>query len=330
MKYHHSFTGAIALAIACWALATWMAMEKAISDGVQSWAVLLAYPVLALAVGVLIHLGLEGFRTLRPLRGTAALGLALLALAVTLAASIGSTGAAKDTAIATAAKSQADLDKIRDDLAKTERLVDEAQRWVAAECRTGNGPKCEGSTFVLEQRQRSLESLRSDLKASRPEAPGTSGETRIAWVAGLAGYQVTAADVALVWPMLTPLALELLSAFFLSLAFGLKRQEEAQAVKPAAQDTTKDTAQTSFDVSRLAALPSPVYFSPEILPAPEPSPPKPRKSRSKRKDRVLEAIRAHTLKHGAPPAFSVVQSRHKLPKVTAHRYLEEVKREMAS
>lgn len=68
------------------------------------------------------------------------------------------------------------------------------------------------------------------------------------------------------------------------------------------------------------------YFDREAEVAePTPQPPKPRKKakRESRKDRVIAKIRAHTLKHGAPPAFSVVQARHRLPKATAHRYLKQ-------
>jgi len=96
---------------------------------------------------------------------------------------------------------------------------------------------------------------------------------------------------------------------------------EVDPVRPA----PADTAQTSFPMD-VGALSAAVYNPP---PEPPATPPKPRK-RQTRKERVQDSIRAHTLKHGAPPKFKLVMGRHRLPKATASRYLNEVKQELVS
>jgi hypothetical protein len=249
---------AILLAGACWLLCTGFALEKVMTDGVSSVTLLIAMPVLTLAVVVLLHMGLEYLKQWNPM-GLVAIVLGFAALAVTLPASIGSSGAARDNAVAAAGKSVEDAARIRADYAQTQRLVAEAEQWSAKECASGKGKKCEGVTFVLNQRRASLEKLESQIKALPPVKAALSGESRMAWALSKAGLSMTEADIQMAWPMLPPMVLEFLSAFFG--VVGLRREsaagtahirEEKRTSAVAAnenavdQPSEKDRAQTSF------------------------------------------------------------------------------------
>lgn len=299
-----------------------MAVEKVLSDGVQSWTLLAGVPVLTLVAGILLHIGFADIKDVKPIRGLVALVLALLALAVTLPASIGSSSQARDTAAATATKSAADLEKIKADLAKTEKLVAEAEKWQAIECGSGKGKKCDGVTFVLEQRVRSANALRDELKAQAPAKPVEAGEERIAWVLGLFGLAISPADVGRVWPILPPLAFELMSAYFLTR--GLSRGTPLSTPVSTGVQVFSDTAQTSFPA--VADLPKPELFGGEL---PEPTAPKPKRRRRKTKHENAAAwLREQAQKNGGVPSFKVLQGRHHLSKASASRIRKEVMAEL--
>jgi hypothetical protein len=112
----------------------------------------------------------------------AALCAAFLAfLAYATPATIGRAGEIKEIKLADAAKAVADLDRIREDHAATQKLVEEANRWQATACKGGVGKDCRAATFVLNQRQASLEKLSGQLDAARPEPPGDVGSKTVAW-----------------------------------------------------------------------------------------------------------------------------------------------------
>lgn len=300
--------GALALAALCWALCTGLAIEKVMSDGIQSWTLLLAMPVLTAAVGILLHLGFQDLREFRFLRGPVALVLAIACLCVTLPASIGSSGQARDTALAEAKKSSDEIAKTKEDLRKAERLVAEAQGWVAEECKTGNGHRCQGVVVTLYQRQASADKLRRELKGESPKI-ANSGEHRIAWALGMAGLKVSEADVSMIWPMLPPIAFELLCAFFLYA--GLEKRSTTD-VQNGRFSAIKDEKPLEINESIAIAEPAP-------------SDPRPRKRttpRQKRRDRVVAAIRKQTLE-GKRPTFKLVKARYRLANATASRYMKE-------
>jgi hypothetical protein len=309
--------GAIGLAVICWGLA----VEKVVADGIQSWTLLIGVAVLTACAGILLHIAFSDLRSWRPVRGTIALALAALSLCVTLPASIGSSSQARDTAVASSTKSAADLIKLLSDIDATEKLVKQADKWVADECKTGVGDLCKGKVFIQEQRQRSLDVLKAELKAHEPAKPVEAGEERIAWVLGLAGLGVSAADVGRVWPILPPLAFELLSAFFLTR--GLHREfEVASPVVNADRGT--DTAQTSFPVSE-PLPPATLFASAEEPEAPTPK----RRKRKSKHDNAAAWLKAEAAKNGGIPAFRVVQGRFRLSNASASRLRKEVAAEMS-
>lgn len=301
--------GALGLAVLCWALCTGLAIEKVWADGVSSWTLLLAMPVLTAAVGILLHLGFQDLREFRFLRGPVALVLAIACLCVTLPASIGSSGQARDTALAAAKQSSEEITKAKDDLKRAEKLVAEAQGWVADECKTGNGHRCQGVVVTLYQRQASADKMRRDLKGESPKI-ANSGEHRISWALGMAGLAVSEADVQMIWPMLPPIAFELLCAFFLYA--GLERRE-----------LKADSADKA--ITALSDLKSPYEPEPEVIRVVTnnpPSDPRPRKrtKRQAKREKGVAWVRKYRERHGRAPALEVVSNVLKVPQTTAFRW----------
>jgi len=74
-------------------------------------------------------------------------------LAYVLPSGLSRLGEAQETRIVTAAKAGGELTKLQADLDKADKLVAEAGKWVAAECRSGRGTKCKGVEFVENQRK---------------------------------------------------------------------------------------------------------------------------------------------------------------------------------
>lgn len=355
MNYKALMWGCIALTVACWGLATGLAVEKVLLDGVTSYTLLAAMPVLTLAIGWLIHQGVSDLREWAFFRGAAAVALAVLALGVTLPNSIGSAGGAKDTAVAEAQASNRGLAFSEKMLAEAEKDLADAKAGVRQECVGApehfvgaEWPKCRDYRRQVAAHTLAVEKYAKGVVAAPVVKQALSGETRIAWALQKVGVAVTEKDVQMAQPMALPIAAELLCAFFMFMAFEFHRMSiSAKSLKCKTVTDGSDVADVGSDVTEPATvrqssvtereallawqarqqadfhtvgrLPDPSLFSGD-----QPEPPKPRKrSKSqKRKDHVIAKIRAHTLKHGAPPAFRVVQSRHRLPKATAHRYLK--------
>ena len=301
--------GALALAALCWALCTGLAIEKVMSDGIQSWTLLLAMPVLTAAVGILLHLGFQDLRELRFLRGPVALALAVACLCVTLPASIGSSGQARDTALAEAKKSSEDIAKAKEDLRKAERLVAEAQGWVADECKTGNGHRCQGVVVTLYQRQASADKLRRELKGESPKI-ANSGEHRISWALGMAGLKVSEADVQMIWPMLPPIAFELLCAFFLYAGLDKRSTTGVQNM-----GFSYVKAEKPLEINEPEAIA--VDMGNPITPDPRP---RKRTKRQAKRERGVAWVRRYREKHGKAPALEVVSNVLKVPQTTAFRW----------
>lgn len=355
MNYKALMWGALVLCGACWGLATGLAIEKVWADGVTSYTLLFAMPVLTLAIGWLLHQGVSDLREWAFFRGAAAVALAMLALGVTLPNSIGSAGGAKDTAVAEAEAANRGISFASGELAKAEKDLEDAKQGVLRECEGAPAvipdktwPKCQWWRRQVEAHTLAVSKYGSAIVAAPVVKQALSGETRIAWALQKVGVAVTEKDVQMAQPMALPIAAELLCAFFMFMAFEFHRMSiSAKSLKCKTVTDGRDMSEVGRDVTEPATvrqssvtereallawqarqqadfhtvgrLPDPSLFSGD-----QPEPPKPRKrSKSqKRKDHVIAKIRAHTLKHGAPPAFRVVQSRHRLPKATAHRYLK--------
>jgi hypothetical protein len=120
-------------------------------------------------------------------RGVAlALFVAFVAfLAYSLPATTGRTGEIKATHLVDEAKSLENQARVASDRAETAKLVDEANRWQIKACKGGNGGDCKAATFVLNQRQASLEKLTKQLEEARPPVAGDLGSDLWASALGL-------------------------------------------------------------------------------------------------------------------------------------------------
>lgn len=92
----------------------------------------------------------------------------LVLLAFVLPSGISRLGEAQQTRIATATIGEAEQARIRADLARAEKLVAQAEAWVSTECASGNGAKCKGQTFTLNQRQAYRDKLSSQIHDLKP------------------------------------------------------------------------------------------------------------------------------------------------------------------
>lgn len=90
-------------------------------------------------------------------------------LAFVLPSGISRLGEAQQARVTAATMSAEELAKARTDLARADKLVAEAQGWVATECATGKGKKCDGHTFTLNQRQAYQQQLAERIKPAQVE-----------------------------------------------------------------------------------------------------------------------------------------------------------------
>lgn len=315
----------IALAVSCWLLATGLAAEKVFRDGVSSVTLLLAMPVLTAAVGVLLHQGFDDLRNFRWLRGPTALLLAGVCLAVTLPASIGSSGGARDAAISQAEATnrgvkiaEASYDSAARDLADAKAGVRRECEGAPAVITDNTWPKCQWWRRQMQAHEFAMTRFGKDLAKAPAEVIADSGEQRVAWLlSGLAsrwGYSITKADVQQAWPVLPPIAFELLCAFFISCGVSRRTSPRSNGVR----DGDREEAPMQVVAEPLTPTLSPSAGG-------EPSDPRPRKRttpRQKRRDRVVAAIRKQTLE-GKRPTFKLVKARYRLANATASRYMKE-------
>jgi hypothetical protein len=350
MNYKALTWGCIALTVACWGLATGLAIEKVFADGVSSYTLLAAMPVLTLAIGWLIHQGVSDLREWAFFRGAAALALAVLALGVTLPNSIGSAGGAKDTAVAEAEAANRGISFASGELAKAEKDLTDAKGGVLRECEGAPAvivgkawPKCQWWRRQVEAHTLAVSKYGSAVVAAPVVKQALSGETRIAWALQKAGVAVTEKDVQMAQPMALPIAAELLCAFFMFMAFEfsrLARVEKDRALQedPTAMEVGSDVTEPAIvrqgtvtgdpelaeisdtELQRLRQW----YFTRESEPVTEPEPPKPKKrsKRGQRKQNGIMKLRARTLR-GEKPKLTVIMNRHKVSKATASRWRAE-------
>lgn len=325
-KYTVVRPGAICLAAVCLAMCTGLAVEKVLKDGVSSFTLLAAMVVLPAAVGMLLHQCFEDIRDWKLLRAPTAMALAALCLSVTLPASIGSSGGARDAALAEAKASNRALQIAESSFDEAQRDLNTAKAGIARECvgapaviTDDSWPKCRWFRRAAEAYQSTLDRFGKVLISAPVEKVADSGEQRVAWalsaIASNWGYSVKASDVALVWPILPPIAFELLAAFFLCI--GLQRRVSPGSLAAENQPVTAIEAPQQTELPRVEVFAESVNNPP--------SDPRPRKRttpRQKRRDRVVAAIRKQTLA-GQKPSFKLVKARYRLANATASRYMKE-------
>lgn len=317
-KYMIVRPGAIALAALCLAMCTGLAVEKVLHDGVSSWTLLAAMVVLPAAVGMLLHQGFEDLRDGKLLRAPTAVVLALLCLAVTLPASIGSSGGARDTALAEAAAANRGVELAKESYSDVKRDLEWAKTGVRNECVgappvivDNAWPKCQWWRRQLTAHETAIGRFGKEFASAPAVKVADSGEQRVAWalsaVASNWGYSVKPSDVALVWPILPPIAFELLAAFFL--CAGLERRKD-----------------TGFEIAVSAhvssEIPSQINEPAMDSVSPESTPPRPRKrtKRQAKREKGVNWARNYRARFGKSPPLEVMSNVLRVPQTTAHRW----------
>jgi hypothetical protein len=322
-KYQIVRPGAIALAALCLAMCTGLAVEKVLKDGVSSYTLLAAMVVLPAAVGMLLHQGFEDLRDGKLLRAPTAIILALLCLAVTLPASIGSSGGARDTAIAEAAAANRGFELAKESYSDVKRDLEWAKTGVRNECvgappviLDNAWPRCQWGRRQLTAHETAMGRFGKEFASAPAVKVADSGEQRVAWalsaVASNWGYSVKPSDVALVWPILPPIAFELLAAFFL--CAGLQRRTTV---------SNTESVVSVEPVTERHQLEEPVYnggFS-SIKPI-SPTPPRPKKrtKRQQKREKGVNWARNYRARFGKSPPLEVMSNVLRVPQTTAHRW----------
>jgi hypothetical protein len=327
-KYQIVRPGAIVLAVTCLGMCTGLAVEKVLKDGISSYTLLASMLVLPAAVGMLLHQGWEDVRDGKLMRAPTAFVLAMLCLAVTLPASIGSSGGARDTALAEAKASNRAIEIAEGAYTESQRDLNTVKAGVLKECVGAppviiddSWPKCRWFRRAVEAYEAKMSTSGKQLVSAPAVKIADSGEQRVAWAASAVasrwGYQVTAADVSLVWPMLPPVCFELLAAFFL--AAGLERRGTHQKIE-SAQVVIAETAPVETHPVKIEQITAGEYAD-MVSPVP-PTPPKTKKrsKRQQKRARGVAWVRAYREKHGKAPSFRVVKNVLQVPPATASRW----------
>lgn len=319
-KYQIVRPGAIALAVLCLCMCTGLAVEKVLKDGVSSFTLLAAMVVLPAAVGMLLHQGFEDLRDGKLLRAPTAIVLALLCLAVTLPASIGSSGGARDTALAEAAAANRGVELAKESYSDVKRDLEWAKTGVRNECVgappvivDNSWPKCQWWRRQLAAHETAIGRFGKELASAPAVKVADSGEQRVAWalsaVASNWGYSVKPSDVALVWPILPPIAFELLAAFFLCAGLARRETPILRSQFVTSSEPAKEPA---------AEAPSIVETSHDL--GPQAPPPKRKTKRQAKREKGVAWVRKYRERHGRPPALEVVSNVLKVPQTTAFRW----------
>jgi hypothetical protein len=176
-------------------------------------------------VGLTVLLAHEAWRAGKELKAVsfvAFLVLATFGSVAIVSETMGRTAESRDASVSEKTKDVNAYAALLANLDRANKLVAEAESWVASECKTGLGPKCRGVTFTRDQRQAFADKLRKDAEAHKAPAPIDSKADRVAAFAALFGFGEAAVKKAvhMFEPFVLPLFLEL-GAIFL-FGFGVR------------------------------------------------------------------------------------------------------------
>lgn len=152
MTTNYRWTHATATAIACGAVAYQTAVIWESMTGVPI-VHKLGIPLATVSAALLPVLAEAAWRSGERAKGMLLIAPVIALLSFVLPAGVSRLGEAQQARVNTATTSAAEQARIRADLARADKLVAQAQEWVASECRSGAGTKCKGVTYTLNQRQ---------------------------------------------------------------------------------------------------------------------------------------------------------------------------------
>jgi hypothetical protein len=184
-----------------------------------------AMPVLVGLTVLFAHEAWRAAKEWKVVSFVAFLALALFGSGAIISETMGRTAESRDAKVSEATKDVNAYAALLANLDRANKLVAEAESWVASECKTGLGPKCRGVTFTRDQRQAFADKLRKDAEAHKAPAPIDSKADRIAAIAALFGFGegVVKKAVHTFEPFVLPLFLEL-GAIFL-FGFGVRTRK---------------------------------------------------------------------------------------------------------
>jgi hypothetical protein len=196
---------AIAIAMLLWGLSTALLIEHL--DPAGSWALYASVPVVTAAIAVLPLFIESGLRAGQVLKSAMMMVLFAVLTAYSLTQLVGRTGEVRDQRVAAASISERPWLMLEDELKRAKARVDDADREVLRECKSGFGSKCDGWKRTLAERQARVAELNRDIFALAPPTVSAPADAkRIA--ALLHPWGVTASDVNMWQPLLLPVGLE--------------------------------------------------------------------------------------------------------------------------
>lgn len=191
--YLHSLPSTVAGVVAAGAAIALLTRDA------QHTGLTLDHAMMPVLVFLTVLFGHEAWRALKEVKLLSALFMTALAIfgsGIIVSETMGRRAETRDAKVAQATKTVDQYATIAADYQRTAKLVSEAEGWVGGECRTGNGPKCQGNRFVLAQRTASLEKLRGQLETATAPAPIDSKADRVAAVLALFGVSAEMAKKA--------------------------------------------------------------------------------------------------------------------------------------
>lgn len=287
----------------------------------------LDHALMPVLVGLTILAGHMFWQALREWRLLSALGFMALTTAgstLTVYETMGRRAELRDAKVSAAQAANFVIEEKKSELGGAQSRLAEANNMVKREM-TGErcGNRCQDWKVRASEVEAKIEKLTSQIALAGGEKPVDAKAERVAAIAQILMPDIAAERVKATVGMMEPFTLPLFLEFGSIVFFGYRprRQVEAAQNVPAS-----DSAQTSFDVSRETALPSPSMFSDE---RPDPPPVK-RKLKTKRlnkktlrRENVLSFAERFQRTHGHVPAFSTLRGRFHLSNGTAHRYRQE-------
>jgi len=266
----------------------------------------------------------------REFRAFSAFGLAVLAVTgscLIVYETMGRRAEIRDTKVAAAQAANFAIEEKKAELVQAQSRLADANVMIRREM---TGERCLGNCKDWKTRasevEAKVEKLTAEISGLGGEKPVDAKADRVAAVASILSPETSSdrvkATVATLEPFALPLFLELGSIICFGYGIGRKRYEPEQSIPaPMKWDvpSASDTLQTSYPLIHTTGFPDIGQVSGSF-----PEPPKQKRNKRKEKKEVtIAAIRAHTLKHGAPPSFKLVRSRYKLSTGTASRWRTE-------
>lgn len=174
-----------------------------------------------------------------------------------LPATSGRTGEIKEASAARETKHAEDKARVEADYEATKLLVAESNKWQPKACAGGPGKDCKSATFVLNQRQASLEKLTKQLEAFQASPTGDVGSTLWAWALSWAGVTAGAIRKGSVIAFAIGLdfaiwSLVALSEYLIALALRIAR-EQREASQETERGCVEQEARLRQDVGNRSA-----------------------------------------------------------------------------